>query len=91
MAEIQCGDKIFHRGEIGIVTCTNPFIMRVLAFHSYVPVLGACEILMLQAEPGVSMKPEIVDRIRNYLIENDLAETPTGAFDVGKIKGEAEE
>ncbi len=70
---MEVGDRIMYNGEEGIVVCTSPPIMRVLTFHSYVPVRHVDRVQhMGESDPNTNVHiPEGVrQRIVAYIAAN---------------------
>ena len=81
----RLGDLIRSRGEDGVVCYIEPPIMRTHPFVSYV-IFDRDEWALVQAQvdPGVSVKPELVERVRRYIAAQGLARHaphPTGGDD----------
>ena len=74
---IAIGDLIEHNRERGIVcTVESPRIMRCVDFHSYVVYDDTATLLKHDVEPDVTIRSELVERIRRYYEMHTL---PTGA------------
>ena len=78
---MHLGDRVMQHGEEGVVVHVEPPIMRVCAFHSYVPLReGLFTRLGTSDAPGALPSDAVVARIRAYLA-GELAEAvdaPTG-------------
>ena len=42
---MEPGDVIEYGGELGVVVCTTPPVMRCTAFHSYVPLVRPSDVV----------------------------------------------
>lgn len=74
------GDMIRSRGETGIVCFLDPPIMRTTQVKTYV-IFNPREWTLVQrgAEQKVTIKEELVERIRRYMETNGVSFiTPTG-------------
>ena len=71
------GDLIESREEVGVVCNLDPPVLRTIGVTSYVIYNPAAyRMLQREAEPEVvPAKPEVVQRIRDYIASRDL---PTG-------------
>lgn len=67
---LQIGDLIHYNNEYGIVCHLDPDIMTSVEFHSYVPIQTGSRLVMRSANPQCTIKPEIVERIRAYLLKS---------------------
>ena len=78
---ITIGDLIIYQGEKGVVYHKNPDIMKTIDFHSYVPITKSFKVLEenYEDEKSVYIKPELVERITNYLQKKNLLSIPTGS------------
>ena len=77
---LRKGDCVRYFEERGIVVHENdPCIMRTVDFHSYVPIvhLERCQKLDTTKDEECDIKPELVERIREYL-RTTAHELPTG-------------
>lgn len=77
-------------GERGVVVCENPLIMRCIAAHCYVPILGSYELIEAEFDTTASIRAELVERIRRYLTKPSewptsptTTDTPTGCTGTG--------
>lgn len=67
------GDLVEYRGETGVICCLDPMIMRCTHFHSYVPLTDTPKVIVKSYDESVTIRQEVVDRIREYMAKNDIA------------------
>ena len=72
------GDLIEYQYEQGVLCHQDPYIMKTIHFNSYVPITESFKTITKKYEDSVYIKPEIVQRITDYLKLNDLFAIATG-------------
>lgn len=82
---LQVGDRVrTNSHEVGIVCHTNPYIMRIENFHSYVVFDPTTTTLLATAvDPAAFVRKELLTRIQRYIDAHpekfeEFATTPTG-------------
>ena len=68
---MEKGDLVEYFDERGVICHDDPFIMKTLDFHSYVPIqnIEMCFLISKSFEIDCSIKKSIVERIKKYLKE----------------------
>ena len=75
------GEHVSYLGREAIVVCTSPYVLRMLDFHSYVPLTRSEDAITTGKidETASPLPVGVLGRIVKYLRDRDETD-PTGSY-----------